>query len=144
MPDIERTALVAYSCEQMFALVNDVARYPEFMPGCLAVDIIDQSPLQLSARLTLGKAGITQAFSTRNRLEFPHFMDMELVDGPFQDFSGQWQFQALGELGCKVSFRLRFRMANRLLDATIGKLIESSAGEQVNALCRRAEQIYGV
>lgn len=144
MPDIERTALVAYSCEQMFALVNDVARYPEFMPGCLAVDIIDQSPLQLSARLTLGKAGITQAFSTRNRLEFPHLMDMELVEGPFQDFSGRWQFQALGELGCKVSFRLRFRMANRLLDATIGKLIESSAGEQVNALCRRAEQIYGV
>lgn len=143
MADIERTALVAYRCEQMFALVNDVARYPEYMPGCLAVEIIDQSPTQLSARLTLGKAGIKQVFATRNRLEPPHLMDMVLIDGPFEDFTGRWHFQPLGELGCKVTFSLRFRMTSRLLEATVGKLMESSASEQVDALCQRAELIYG-
>lgn len=143
MIHIERSALVPYSCEQMFALVNDVASYPAYMPGCQAVDILSQSDTELCARLTLSKAGLSQQFATRNALSPPHRMLMRLEEGPFSHFEGAWQFQPLGDLGCKVSFSLHFAMQSGLLAAAAGKLLESVAGEQVAALCRRAQQLYG-
>lgn len=143
MISIERSALVPYSCEQMFALVNDVASYPAYMPGCKAVEILSQSDTELCARLTLSKAGLSQQFATRNALAPPHQMLMRLEEGPFSHFEGAWQFQPLGELGCKVIFSLRFSLQRGLVAAAAGRLFEAVASEQVAALCRRAQQLYG-
>lgn len=143
MAELERSALVRFSCEQMFALVNDVARYPEFMPGCTGAQILEQTPDQLTARLTLRKAGIEQSFVTRNALTPPAEMTMTLVEGPFHDFAGRWQFTPLGDLGCKVAFHLAFTLSNNLLALAAGKLFESVASQQVACLCQRAEQLYG-
>ena len=143
MAKIERSALVRFTCEQMYTLVNDVARYPEFMPGCIAAEVLDQSTSQLTARLTLSKAGMTQSFITRNELNPPTSMQMTLVEGPFQNFNGCWRFTPLGDLGCKIAFELDFCLSSSLLALAAGRMFEAVASQQVECLCKRADQLYG-
>ena len=142
MPNIQRSVLVPYSNEKMFALVNDIAAYAEYMPGCHKATIIQQTDKEVIAELVLEKAGIQQKFTTRNTLNPPLKMQMSLVDGPFTQFDGEWTFQALDENACKVSLDLTFVLNNPLLSMTVGPWIEKTAAEQVNAVQQRAEKIY--
>ncbi len=142
MGSVNRSARVPYSVEQMFALVNDIAAYPAYMPGCLGADILRQTPELVEARLTLGKSGIVQSFVTRNQLQPPGRMVMTLIDGPFKSFDGCWQFQELQNAVCQVSLDMRFEFSNPLLGLAAGRLIEGLAGQQVDALVQRAKVIY--
>ncbi|MCK7596180.1 type II toxin-antitoxin system RatA family toxin [Microbulbifer sp. CAU 1566] len=143
MTKIERSALVMFSAEQMFDLVNDVASYPQFLPGCRGAEILHRDGETLEARLDLSRAGISQSFVTRNRLQRPEKMELVLVDGPFSEFNGCWTFTPLAENACKVAFTLEFRAQNRLLGAAAGKLFSGIANQMVDAMCERAKQIYG-
>ena len=143
MTKIERSALVMYSAEQMFDLVNDVGSYPQFLPGCRGAEILHRDEDTLEARLDLSRAGISQSFVTRNRLQRPERMELVLVDGPFSEFRGCWTFTPLAEHACKVMFTLEFRAQNRLLGAAAGKLFSGIANQMVDAMCERARQIYG-
>ncbi|WP_160152571.1 type II toxin-antitoxin system RatA family toxin [Microbulbifer sp. ALW1] len=143
MTKIERSALVMFSAEQMFDLVNDVASYPQFLPGCRGAEILHRDGETLEARLDLSRAGISQSFITRNRLQRPEKMELVLVDGPFSEFNGCWTFTPLAENACKVAFTLEFRAQNRLLGAAAGKLFSGIANQMVDAMCERAKQIYG-
>jgi len=140
---LERSALVQYSAEQMFELVNDIEAYPEFMDDCVGAQVLGRGSDWLEARLELQKAGLTQSFVTRNQLNPPTSMTMSLVEGPFSHLEGCWSFTPIEGAGCKVSFELEFAMQNRLLAMAIGKFFESAASKQVSALCRRAEVVYG-
>lgn len=140
---IERSALVGYSASQMYALVNDIEAYPQFMDGCVGAEVLRRGENWLEARLDLAKAGVKQSFATRNELSPPHRMTMELLEGPFQYLRGVWEFTPLNEEACKVSFTLNFEMKNRLLGMAVGKLFEVVGNRQVEALCERAKQIYG-
>jgi ribosome-associated toxin RatA of RatAB toxin-antitoxin module len=142
MVTISRSALVEYSAQQMFDLINDIASYPQFMPGCLAAEIITQTEDMVEARLTLGKSGIQQSFVTRNTLTPPNVMVMHFVEGPFKVFEGRWQFDTLSENACKVSLHLEFEFASRVLGMTLGSRFEKNANRQVDALCERAEVVY--
>lgn len=143
MTKIERSALVMHGAEQMFDLVNDVASYPQFLPGCRGVEVLYSDEKTLEARLELARAGIRQSFVTRNRLERPDRMSMTLVEGPFQEFTGLWRFTALAEGACKVSFSLSFSLKNRLVAAAAGKLFSDLADRMVGVMCARADQVYG-
>jgi len=143
MTEIERSALVMFSAEQMFDLVNDVASYPQFLPGCRGAEILYSDAETLEARLDLSRAGIRQSFVTRNRLERPRRMVLTLVDGPFEQFRGEWLFTPLADDACKVSFTLSFGMKNRLVAAAAGKLFSDLANQMVGAMCTRAEDVYG-
>lgn len=140
---IERSALVAYSQQQMFELVGDIASYPQYMPGCVGATVHEQGKDYVLATLQLSQAGIKQAFTTRNRLDGPHSMQMDLVDGPFSELQGCWRFTALAQNACKVELSLRFSFDNAVLQLAAGKLFEKSANQQVAALCQRAEKVYG-
>lgn len=139
---IERSALVNYSAQQMFDLVNDIEAYPQYMDGCVGAKILARGDDWLEARLDLSKAGVTQSFVTRNQLQAPRQMTMELVDGPFNYLRGAWQFMPLSETACKVSFHLEFEMKSRLLGMAVARLFESVASKQVDALCARAKHSY--
>ncbi len=139
---VERSALVNYSAAQMFELVNDIEAYPKFMDGCVGAQILARGDDWLEARLDLSKAGVTQSFVTRNQLQAPQSMSMNLVDGPFKYLRGVWRFTPLGESACKVSFELEFELQNRLLGMAVGKLFEGVSNKQVDALCARAKQVY--
>lgn len=140
---VQRSALVNYSAQQMFDLVNDIEAYPQYMEGCVGARILKREVDWLEARLELSKAGVTQSFVTRNYLQPPTSMTMTLVDGPFSRLQGCWNFSPLGDSACKVSFELEFAFKNRLLAMAAGKVFESLANKQVDALCVRAKQVYG-
>lgn len=142
MPVVERSALVNYSAQQMFDLVNDIEAYPQYMDGCVGAQILRREDDWLEARLDLSKSGISQSFVTRNQLMPPHTMTLSLLDGPFRYLKGVWQFTTLNDQACKVSFTLDFELKNRLLGMAVGKLFESMVNKQVDALCARAKVIY--
>ena len=139
---IERSALVNYSAQQMFDLVNDIEAYPQYMDGCVGAKVLARGDDWLEARLDLRKAGVSQSFVTRNQLRAPESMSLTLVDGPFSKLAGEWRFKALNESACKVSFSLEFELKSRLLGMAVGKLFETVTAKQVDALCARAQQIY--
>lgn len=140
---MQRSALVNYSAQQMFDLVNDIEAYPQYMEGCVGAQVLQREADWLEARLELSKAGVTHNFVTRNHLQAPTTMTMTLVDGPFSRLQGCWNFTPLNDSACKVSFELEFALKNRLLGMAVGKLFENLANKQVDALCARAKQIYG-
>ena len=142
MAIITRSALVDFSAQQMFDLINDIDAYPQFMSGCIASEILEKQADQVTARLTLGKSGIQQSFVTCNELTPPHLMVMRFVEGPFSSFEGRWQFQPLSESACKVSLDLQFEFSSPILAMTVGRWFEQTAGQQVDALCQRAEEVY--
>lgn len=143
MITIERSALVPFSAQQMYALVDDIAQYPEFMHGCIAAEEVSRSSEVLVGKLTLGKAGMRYSFTTRNQLTPGERMDMSLIEGPFRSFSATWHFKALTPQACKVSLQMKFDMSGGLLGAAMGKLFQHSANSLVDELVSRAHALYG-
>ncbi|PCI54501.1 MAG: ubiquinone-binding protein [Alphaproteobacteria bacterium] len=142
MTTINRSALVEYSAEQMFDLVNDIPNYPKFMQGCRSAVIVSQSEDELVGELCLAKAGISQRFTTRNQLQRPTLINMSLVEGNFSNFQAQWKFEALTESACKISLRMEFEFKSGLVDFAAGKLFSNSANNLVDAIVDRAKQVY--
>tara|TARA_B100002019_G_C21040716_1_gene484340 strand:- start:217 stop:684 length:468 start_codon:yes stop_codon:yes gene_type:complete len=143
MPSIEKSALVSYSAEQMFNLVNDIDSYPEFVPGCADSRVVEQNGDYKVASLQISKAGIQKTFTTRNRLVKPERIDMELVDGPFKKLTGGWVFKPLSDDACKVELKLDFEFSSRLLSMAFGKIFSEVTSKMVDAFVKRAEQVYG-
>ena len=143
MTSITRSALVMYSAEQMFDLVNDVRRYPEFLNGCQATEVLAEGDDFIEARLTIAKAGVNQSFSTRNTLQRPLRMEMRLVDGAFSHFHGVWHFQPLSDEACKVSLDMDFSVGNKLAGVALGAVFKQVANMMVDAFVKRAKEIYG-
>jgi ribosome-associated toxin RatA of RatAB toxin-antitoxin module len=141
--EIRRSALVKYSPAQMFDLVNEVEAYPKRFPWCAAAEIIESQNNVLVARLDLKFAGFHQSFTTRNTVEPPKRLQMDLVDGPFRSLEGVWDFIALGDAGCKVAFALDFDYAGRLGGSALKLGFQGLAGRMVGDFCREAERVYG-
>lgn len=143
MAKISRSALLPYSAERMFVLVNDIAAYPKYMQGCVAAEVLQWDAGSITAKLTLGKAGLRYSFTTHNTLEVPHRIFMTLVEGPFRKFQAEWRFAALDANASKTSLDMQFEFSVGLVDAALAALFESTSSEMVNAIARRAEQLYG-
>ena len=143
MPTVNRSALVRHTPENMFELVNDFERYPEFVPGCRRARLIERDEAHVIGEMTLARAGIEQSFTTRNDLIEPERIEMSLISGPFKRLRGRWLFLPMGEGACKVSLELEFEFANRLLGMAFGKLFQQVAGQLVDAFSRRADELYG-
>jgi ribosome-associated toxin RatA of RatAB toxin-antitoxin module len=143
MPTVNRSAMVRHTPREMFDLVNDFERYPEFLPGCRHARLIERDSEHLVGEMTLGRAGIEQSFTTRNDLFEPERIELSLVSGPFRRLRGRWQFTSIGEGTCKVSLEMEFEFANRLLGMAFGRLFQQVAGQLVNSFTRRADDVYG-
>ena len=143
MKHIARSALVTFSDQRMFALVNDIESYPLFMNGCVGAKILSRDDNELIARLELSRMGFSHSFTTKNTLQEPASMTMELVDGPFNSLSGEWSFKALSPEASKVSLSLNFELDNQLVSNAVGKVFEQVANEMVDGICSRARALYG-
>jgi len=141
VPKISRSALVPYSAEAMFDLVNAVERYPEFLPWCAAAEIQSRSDDGMVATLEIRRAGMSHRFTTRNRMMRPQRLTLELLDGPFDHFDGVWQFTPLAPDACKVALDLDFDYAGRLIRAALGPVFNRSADTLVDAFCARAREV---
>lgn len=143
MAVVKKNVLVAYSAEQMFALVEKVEDYPLFLPWCGEVVVAERRDDHLTATLSINYHGIKQSFTTKNKNTRPHSMEMELVDGPFKHLDGQWRFTALREDACKIEFDLHYEFSSKLLEHLIGPVFSKIANSFVDAFCERAERVYG-
>ena len=143
MIEIRRSALVKYSPMQMFDLVNEVEAYPKRFSWCAGARIIERRENVLVAQLDLRFAGFRQSFTTRNTVDPPRRLKMDLVEGPFRTLEGVWDFVALGDAGCKVAFALDFDYAGRLGGGALKLGFQGLAGRMVDDFCREAERVYG-
>ena len=143
MPQIEKSALVMYSSQEMFDLVNDVNAYPAFLPNCSDAKIISENENAMTASLEISKAGLKKWFTTNNRLA-GNKVEMQLVDGPFKSLQGYWEFTPLDEQACKVSLKLEFEFASKLIEMAFGKVFNEVAKNMVVAFTQRAKTVYGV
>lgn len=143
MAHIHRQALLHFSDRQMFHLVNDVAAYPQYLDGCHAVVVHQQTETSMIATLSLEKHGVKMSFTTKNVLDAPKSIVMTMQDGPFDAFEGRWFFQRLNDEACKVVFDLQFTLANRFAGLAVKRLFDSVSNTMVDAMVLRARQVYG-
>ena len=140
---IRRQALVAYSDSQMFDLVLDVERYPQFLPWCSAGVVLERSADHQLARLVVSRTPLTQSFTTRNELIRPGEIRLHLVEGPFRSLAGVWRFQSLGNAASKVVLDLEFEPAGAIHGLAFGSVFAQAANTMVDSFCRRAAHLYG-
>jgi ribosome-associated toxin RatA of RatAB toxin-antitoxin module len=143
MKRVERSAIVPHSAARLYAIVEDIERYPQFLPWCTAAMVKSRSPGETLATLTMGMRGISQSFTTRNENRPPEAIDLRLVEGPFRHFAASWRFTALGADACKVEFTMAFEFSSRALALVLQPLFERMADSMVDAFTRRADQIHG-
>ena len=143
MQVVERSAIVTFTPSQMFLLVNDVERYPEFLPWCVGAHAADESQSARLASISVARGVLRTTFTTRNTLTENSHILMRLVDGPFKFLKGEWRFDAIGERGSRVLFRVEFEFKNRLTAAAFGAAFETICGTIVDAFVLRAQKIYG-
>jgi ribosome-associated toxin RatA of RatAB toxin-antitoxin module len=136
---IRRSAIVRQAAQRMFDLVNDVEAYPQRFSWCAGAKVLAREPGALTARLEMRIAGMVQAFTTRNTLDPPKRISMQLVEGPFKQLSGTWEFEALGDSGCKVSLALDFDYSGRLMAPIMRAGFQKLADRMVDEFCEQAE-----
>ena len=143
MTSLNRSAIVNFSAQQMYDLVNDIASYPHFMQGCQAARVIEEGADEMVGELTLAKGGISQRLTTRNRLVAGRRIEMQLVEGAFSQFKACWEFTALTKEACKISLQMEFEFDSGIMEFALQKLFSSSANNLVDAVVKRAKVIYG-
>ena len=126
----------------MFELVNDVVRYPEFLPWCTGARVEAVSETERVASVHVTRGMLRMEFTTRNTLTRDAQIMMHLVSGPFRALTGEWRFEAIGDRGSRVSFRVQFEFKNRLTAAALGGAFETLCGTIVDAFVSRAKQVY--
>lgn len=142
MREVDRSALVNFSARAMFDLVNDVARYSEFLPWCRSSEVLEESQDEMLARIEIARGGLNRSFTTRNALTAPERIEIKLVDGPFRHLRGAWQFKELSEDACKVSLHLEFQFSNRVMEMMLGPIFNQICESMLDAFVKRAHGIY--
>jgi len=138
------TRLLPYTPEQMFDLVADVARYPEFLPWCVGARIREETPEMLLADLMIGFKMVRERFSSRVWLDREaKKIRVEYINGPFRTLENRWTFSPTAEGGCRVEFYLEFEFSSFMLQKLIGVLFHEAVRRMVAAFESRAKQLYG-
>ena len=140
---IDRSALVPYTTDEMYALVSDILTYPQFLPWCSGTQILSQEGQELSARIDFSVSSVSQSFATSNQLKPGEEIAMQLVDGPFSQLEGRWRFEPLGDAGCKISLLLEYDFSSKMVSLVVGPVFNKIANTLVDAFQKRAVEVYG-
>lgn len=142
MPTHAEKKVLRYSSEQLFDMVADVRRYPEFLPWCVGARIISRTEEELVADLTIGFKMFRETFRSQVTLERPHHVHVRYLNGPFRYLNNHWRFRPHPQ-GTEVDFFVDFEFRSRLLQAVIGTVFNEAVRLMVRAFERRAMQLYG-
>jgi ribosome-associated toxin RatA of RatAB toxin-antitoxin module len=152
MKQVRKSVLLWYTPHEIYQLVVDVEKYPQFLPWCERAEVLSRDDEGLTARLHLAYAGIRQSFTTKNVQVTDRSVHIGLVDGPFSLLDGLWRFVPLplpagkgtsGDDACKIEFEMRYQFANAVLEVAISPVFDRIADTFVDSFVRRAEQVYG-
>jgi ribosome-associated toxin RatA of RatAB toxin-antitoxin module len=146
MKTVHKSVLIWYSAEEMYALVTDVAKYPEFLPWCDRSRILEADEAGMTAEVGLAFSGLHQSFTTRNTHVPGRQVHLQLVSGPFSKLDGVWKFQPVGdaaERACRIDLNLSYGFSSIALQTLVGPVFDTIASNLVEAFVKRAEQVYG-
>lgn len=137
--------MLGYRAQDLYQLVHDVERYPEFLPGCVSARIESRQHAGqtevVRARLGFRAKGLSDSFVTENHAEPGRRIEMRLVEGPFKRLHGFWEFQPLAENACKVRLVLELEFGSRLLEAGLSPWIDRAVGSVLDAFVQRARAL---
>jgi ribosome-associated toxin RatA of RatAB toxin-antitoxin module len=142
MPEIKRSALMPYPAGVMYDIVNDVERYPEYLPWCGGVKLHESQETSMEASILMRAAGLNHWFKTRNRMVPGKSIEISLVEGPFSQLEGSWRFTPIDTDGCKIELLLQFEIHNSLAAVVIKPAFSRIANTMVESFCTRASQLY--
>ncbi|HEX9708294.1 MAG TPA: type II toxin-antitoxin system RatA family toxin [Steroidobacteraceae bacterium] len=142
MRDVRRSALLPYTAAQMYALVTDVERYPEFLPWCTSSLILATEGDQVTVKLGLSSGFTRASFTTRNQMVADRSVTMSLVDGPFDLLDGRWDFTPIRDAGTRADLHVRFATHGLIGAIALGPAFEAICNHLVDAFARRARQTY--
>jgi coenzyme Q-binding protein COQ10 len=142
MPTHAERKIVPYRPDQLFDLVADVEKYPQFLPWCVGARNRSRTETELVSDLTIGFGPFRESFTSRVSLERPHRIKVRYENGPFRYLNNQWGFSE-DPRGCAVNFFVDFEFRSRLLQAAIGVVFNEAVRRMVNAFIRRAHDVYG-
>ena len=142
MPTHAESRVLPYSPEQMFELVADVGRYPEFLPWCAGAKVRSRTDTELVADLTIGFGPFRESFTSRVTLDRPTTVTVKYENGPFRYLNNQWTFKP-NPKGSECKFFVDFEFRSRILQAAIGVVFNEAVRRMVNAFLKRARDIYG-
>ncbi len=143
MPGIQEVRRLPYSAAQMYDLVADVARYPEFLPWVVATRIRSDSETEMVADMLVGFNALREKFTSRVTKSRSDAITVQYVDGPLKDLHNQWRFRPLGENACEIDFNVKFTFRNALFERIAGQYFDRAFRKMVNAFEQRAAQLYG-
>ena len=146
MKSVHKSVLIWYTAQEMFDLVVDVARYPEFLPWCNFAKVLTQDEHGMTAEVGIGFKGVKQSCSTRNEHVPGREVRLHLVNGPFSKLEGVWTFTPVGDEGqraCRIDLKMDYGFSNALLATLVGPVFDKIASTMVDAFVQRAEQVYG-
>ncbi|CAB5722165.1 Ribosome association toxin RatA [Delftia tsuruhatensis] len=150
MKKVNKSVLIWYSPQEMFALVTDVAHYAEFLPWCDQARVLEQDEQGMTAEVGIAFGGMRKSFVTRNTHSVlddgGRQVSIRLVKGPFSRLEGNWMFHPVGDgsqRACRVELQLDYGFDNMALAAVVGPVFDRIAGSMVDAFIKRAEQVYG-
>jgi len=141
--EVRKSALVAYSAERIFDLIEAAEHYPAFLPWCAAATILERNEESVSARISIDYHGVRFHFATRNPKRRPEYMAIHLEHGPFRHFEGEWHLARLAADACRIEFALRYEFGNALTARLAGPVFDRIANSLVDAFVARAEEVYG-
>jgi coenzyme Q-binding protein COQ10 len=142
MPTHAEERVLPYTPEQLFALVADVERYPEFLPWCVGARITERRPDLIVADLIIGFRMFRERFTSRVALDPPQRIDVAYAEGPFRYLNNHWTFAAV-PVGCRLGFFVDFEFRSRLLQKVIEVLFSEAVRRMVGAFEKRARDLYG-
>ena len=140
---VQKTVLVGHSAQQMFALVDAVETYPQFLPWCDDAKVIHRDEHRTRATIHINYHGVTHSFTTENTKNPPQTMTIRLVEGPFKVLDGEWRFIELSPEACKIEFCLHYEFSSWILEKLVGPVFSYIANSMVDAFVQRAEKVYG-
>lgn len=143
MDVVDRSALVHYSNDEMFALVSDIDAYPQFLPWCSGARVLSYEQHEMCARIDFSVSGVNKSFTTRNQLQPGREISMQLVEGPFSQLEGRWRFEPLGDAGSKISLFLEYDFSSKMVSLAVGPVFNKIANTLVDAFQKRAVEVYG-
>ena len=143
MDVVDRSALVHYSNDEMFALVSDIDAYPQFLPWCSGARVLSHEQHEMCARIDFSVSGVSKSFTTRNQLQPGREISMQLVEGPFSQLEGRWRFEPLGDAGSKISLFLEYDFSSKMVSLAVGPVFNKIANTLVGAFQKRAVEVYG-
>jgi coenzyme Q-binding protein COQ10 len=142
MPTHRESKHVSYRPEQLFDLVADVDKYPQFLPWCVAAHVRPRSQADLLADMTIGFGPFRESFTSRVALDRPQRIRVSYENGPFRYLKNEWAFVAEPR-GCRVDFFIDFEFRSRILQMAIGVVFHEAVRRMVQAFLRRAREVYG-